>query len=118
MPTFKDVKDLMNNPLAGIVSTALKPTPLGIAYTGANLISQATTGKTLAENVVEAATTNKGDRKEYVGDYGSVKAYGTGTEQGRRSEAKTQKRSVAMKNGGLVSYKDVNHLHTKVCGHK
>ena len=118
MATFKNVTALMNNPLVGIVSTALRPTPLGVAYTGANLISQATTGKTLAQNVIAAATTNKGDRKEYVGDYGSVKAYGTGTEQGRRAEARSQKRSVAMKNGGLVSYKGISDLHTKMCGHK
>lgn len=97
---YKNAKTIMDHPLTGIVSTALKPTPLGVAYTGANLLSKATTGKPLAQNVIAAATTKKGDRKEYVGDYGSVRAYGVGTEQGRRAEAKGQKRSVSMKNGG------------------
>ena len=45
MPSFKNIKDLANNPIAGVVTTALKPTPAGIAYTGANIASKAFTGK-------------------------------------------------------------------------
>ena len=51
MPSFKDIATLANNPLVGVATTAMKPTPLGIAYTGANLISQAATGKTIPQHL-------------------------------------------------------------------
>ena len=40
--------------VAGVVSTILKPTPVGVAMTAGNLISNATTGKTITEHVVDA----------------------------------------------------------------
>jgi len=118
MPSFKDIKDLANNPITGVVTTAMRPTPAGIAYTGANLASQALTGKTIPQHLV-----------------GSIRGPATGTGNvGRNRKGKTlqegpsnptpkQKSKKEMRvgqysQGGLVTYKGISDLHTKVCGHK
>lgn len=115
MPSFKDIKDLANNPIAGVVTTALKPTPAGIAYTGANIASKAFTGKTIPQHLAGTIT----GPATGTGNVGRNKKGKTIQEGGsfRDPQQKDISRSAKSK-GGLVNYKDIGHMHTKVCGHK
>ena len=42
--------------VSGVAQTAMRPTPAGIAYTGANLASQALTGKTIPQHLAGTIT--------------------------------------------------------------
>ena len=118
MPSFKDIKDLANNPIAGVVTTAMRPTPAGIAYTGANIASKAFTGKTIPQHL---AGTIKGPATG-TGNVGRNKK-GATIQEGPSNPTPKQKGKKEMRvgqyaRGGKVDYKDIGHMHTKVCGHK
>jgi len=115
MPSFKDIKDLANNPIAGVVTTAMRPTPAGIAYTGANIASKAFTGKTIPQHL---AGTIKGPATG-SGNVGRDKK-GDVVSEGGSFRDPQQKKTLRGKNskGGLVAYKGISDLHNKVCGHK
>lgn len=118
MPAFKNITALANNPLVGVATTALKPTPAGIAYTGANLISQATTGKTITQHLMDlpkgpaTGTGNVGRSRK--GKTIREGGYHRDPEQKNQSKMRVGNYST----GGLVTYKGISDLHTKVCGHK
>ena len=107
MPSFKDIKDLANNPIAGVVTTAIKPTPAGIAYTGANLASKAFTGKTIPEHL---AGTIKGPATG-TGNVGPDKKGDVVSEGGFFRDPK-QKKIMRGRNakGGLISYKSITDM--------
>jgi len=107
MPSFKDIKDLANNPIAGVVTTAMRPTPAGIAYTGANIASKAFTGKTIPQHL---AGTIKGPATG-SGNVGTNKK-GDVISEGGSFRDPQQKKTLRGRNarGGLISHKSVFDL--------
>jgi len=119
----KNILDL-ETAIAGI-SAVVTPNP----YTVGNFVSHITTGQSIGANmpgkVGETVRNTEGAIKDTIEgaleagaekskknnknrpDFGAGFAYGVGSEQQRRAEARKMKRNVAYNKGGRVSYKSV-----------
>lgn len=127
MANFKNIAQLANNPLAGIVTTALRPSPLGIAYTGANLISKATTGKTIPQHVVTAAqnaanqppspTSNKGQSNPALAEQKMIRGVAVQDLEKLSSANPNLSRGdfdrTSRAKGGAVYYKSIGDMEAK-----
>lgn len=110
MPTKKQLKNIMNHPLtkvAGVAATALRPNPVML---GANLVSKATTGKTVQQHFVDSiqgpatGTGNVGRNRK-----------GKTIQEGPSNPTPKQKSKKEMRvgqysQGGLVSHKSIFDL--------
>jgi len=109
---FKDVKAL-----AGVLPAILAPGPTAIA----NIASQALTGKSIAENISNAVqgkgipppNTTKNETNKKKKKNGAVGIAYDPAQLGPKNM-----RVGNYSKGGLVSYKNISHMHTKMCGHK
>ena len=107
-PKLPNIMNLQS--VAGAVYTAVKPTPLGVALTAGNLISNATTGKTLTEHAIDAVkpdktkttTTDETDDKK---DNDAVGVSYNPAQLGPKNM-----RAGRLAKGGLVSHKSVFDL--------
>lgn len=115
MPSFKDIKDLANNPMTGVVTTVLKPTPAGIAYTGANIVSKAVTGKTIPQHLVGSIRGPATTRSTAVGPNKKGKKIGEG---GHRDAQQKYILRSAKSHGGLVSHKSISACESSMRGKK
>ena len=109
MPSFKDIKNLANNPLVGVVTTAMRPTPAGIAYTGANLASKAMTGKTIPEHLKDTVKGPAQSKSNKVGPNKKGKQVGMDYDAKQKNILKDRKAK-----GGLVTYKNISQLQEKI----
>lgn len=110
MPSFKDIKDLANNPIAGVVTTAIRPTPAGIAYTGANLASIAFTGKTIPQHITSSAQKAPTKPRNVVQDTIRQQKMMEGIAPQKRKKPSTKNPTFSQQysHGGLVSHKSVS----------
>tara|TARA_R110002167_G_scaffold76209_2_gene212396 strand:+ start:1223 stop:1573 length:351 start_codon:yes stop_codon:yes gene_type:complete len=114
MASFKGIKQLATNPLVGVVTTALKPTPLGAAYTVANVATKAMTGKTIPQylkGTIKGPATGSSNK---VGPNRKGDKTITGSIH-RDPEQKNILKDRKAK-GGLVTYKNVQDMDNKSYG--
>ena len=114
MANFKNVQQLATNPLVGVVTTALKPTPLGVAYTVANVATKAMTGKTIPQylkGTIKGPATGSSNK---VGPNRKGDKTITGSIH-RDPEQKNILKDRKAK-GGLVAYKNVRDMDSKSYG--
>jgi len=104
MSKFKNISQLANSPVVGVITTALKPTPVGIA----NLASKVITGKSIPQHFKNSI---KGPAKGTSNKVGPNKK-GDSTIEGsiyRDAEQKNILRGRKSK-GGLVAYKNIQDM--------
>ena len=97
----------------GVGRTLMKPTPAGIAYTGANLASQALTGKTIPQHVRNYVKTQIKPATG-TGNVGPNKK-GKTIQEGPSNPTPKQRSKKEMRvgqfsQGGLVSHKSIFDL--------
>jgi hypothetical protein len=129
MPLFNSVKDAekaMNaintaSKVVGIGKLITNPTPLGVGAALANVASKEMTGKSLERHAMDYARKNI-KAPTGTGNVGRNKK-GATIQEGPSNPTPKQKGKKEMRvgqyaRGGKVDYKDIGHMHTKVCGHK
>ena len=110
--TFKTIQNLSNNPLVGLATAAIKPTPAGVAYAGANLVSKMSTGKTIPEHLKSSI---KGPPQSKSNNVGPKKKNPSVAGESVQYDAKQKNILRDRKSrGGLVTYKSVQDLNNKM----
>lgn len=110
--TFKAIQNLSNNPVVGLASAAINRNPAGAAYSGANLVSKMTTGKTIPEHLKSSVKGPPKSKSNKVGPNKKGKTVASGDVQ-YDAKQKNILRDRKSK-GGLVTYKSVQDLNNKM----
>jgi len=104
--------------VSGIAKTAMRPTPASIAYTGANLASQAFTGKTIPQHLAGLKTgpaTGTGN----VGRNRKGKTIQEGPSNPTpKQKSKKEMRVGQFSKGGVVSHKSISACESSMRGKK